>query len=102
MKVTAKYALLVVAALALVAVWYIHRNKLVSEGFSAQVPQSGNLLENFNTPQKEAACKTYDEQINMYSAMIKENASTDEDKKMREDVLKTVEMLKQEKAKVGC
>jgi hypothetical protein len=100
MKFTRGHMLMAVAALALIAVWYISKQKVVSEAFV--VPKDGRLMESFNSMQKEMACKVLEEQLTMYSDMLKNPATTDEDKKMQEGIAKTVDGLKSEQVKQGC
>lgn len=103
MNLNGKYALLVVAGLALVALWYVHTNRLVSEGFSAQArQQSGNLMENFNTAQKEEACKALTEQLKTYTDMLNKPASTEEEKQRSAEISKALEMTKAQAAKFNC
>lgn len=104
MKFTAKYILLVVAALALVALWYLKREGYIYEGFAEQEKKEGskNIFENFNDAQKDLACKTIAEQIKLYSDMMKNPASTDQDKEMQAGISKTIETLKAEQMKQAC
>ena len=102
MKVTRKYVLLAVAVLALVALWYMNRQKIFAEAFENEAANPRKNIEKFNTVQKEMACKSFEEQIKMYEEMVKKGGSTEEEKKMLTEVAKTVESLKAEQAKMGC
>ncbi len=103
MKMNRKYVLLGVAALALVVIWYLNRQGLMYEGFT----QNGEvdmkkLFENFNVPQKEEACKSLVEQMNMYTDILNKPANTEEEKLKKEEVTKAVEMMKKQAATLGC
>ncbi len=101
MKITGKYALLIVTGLALVALWWVNRQKLYTETFTTQ-RQSNNLLENFNTVQKEMACKALEEQVKMYEDMLKAGGSTEEEKKRLVDISTTISLLKKQQKEQGC
>lgn len=104
MKFTGKYALLAVAALALIALWYLRRQGYIYEGFAEKQKENGSkdIFENFNDAQKELACKTIGDQIKLYSDMMKTPASTDEEKEMQAGIAKTIETLKLEQMKQAC
>jgi hypothetical protein len=101
MKITGKYALLIVTGLALVALWWVNRQKLYTETFTTQ-RQSGNLFENFNTAQKDEACKSLEEQLKMYSDLLNQAATTEEEKQKKMEISTAVEKMKEQAATLQC
>ena len=99
-----KYVLLAVAALALVALWYLNRQGVFYEGFTqnAQGDMNRNLFENFNTVQKEEACKSLAEQMKMYDDLLNAPANTEEEKTKKVETAKAIEMMKKQAETLGC
>ncbi len=98
-----KYVLLGVAAFALVVIWYLNRQGLLYEGFTqGEQADMKKLFENFNVPQKEEACKSLVEQMNMYKDILNKPAETEEEKLKKDEVTKAVEMMKKQAAALDC
>lgn len=104
MKITRGHILMAVAALALIAVWYISKNKLISETFVVKKKEEEIRIpyEKFSNMQKKIVCDTLKEQEKTYLDTLKKAPTTAEEKSSQDDIKTSMKGLREEMVKAGC
>ena len=98
MKLLAGYSPIVVGVVLLVAalafgLWYTRP----TENFT-----NVRIMEGFNQEQKNAACKTLDEQIQLYRAELQKPPASEEMKKLHDQMSGSIKQLDDAKKQYGC